>query len=163
MAGSEGAAAQQCAAATRLADLVLPATLFGGTVAAATASGGSTNAVLHLLAMAGEIDVELSLTDIDAVSRRTPLLGDLKPGDQFTAAELHQAGGAPALLRELLGAGAGPSSLLWVVMTLQLENSLQPLRLPARRQVVIRFRRGRPKEQRRGLRSAARSGCCPSR
>jgi dihydroxy-acid dehydratase len=84
---------------------ILTRPAFLNAVAAATASGGSTNAVLHLLAMAGEIDVELSLADIDAVSRRTPLLGDLKPGGQFTAAELHEAGGVPVLLRELLGAG----------------------------------------------------------
>ena len=84
---------------------ILTRPAFLNAVAAATASGGSTNAVLHLLAMAGEIDVELSLADIDAVSRRTPLLGDLKPGGQFTAAELHEAGGVPILLRELLGAG----------------------------------------------------------
>src|SRR5262249_60725650 len=45
------------------------------------------------------------LADINAVSRRTPLLGDLQPGGRFTAADLHQAGGVPVLLRELAGAG----------------------------------------------------------
>jgi dihydroxy-acid dehydratase len=84
---------------------VLTRPAFLNAVAAATASGGSTNAVLHLLAMARETGVELSLADIDAVSKRTPLLGDLKPGGRFTAAELYDAGGAPTLLRELLGAG----------------------------------------------------------
>jgi dihydroxy-acid dehydratase len=84
---------------------ILTRPAFLNAVAAATASGGSTNAVLHLLAMAREMGVELSLGDIDAVSKRTPLLGDLKPGGRFTAAELHQAGGVTVLLRELLGAG----------------------------------------------------------
>jgi dihydroxy-acid dehydratase len=83
-------------------------------VAAATASGGSTNAVLHLLAMAGEIGVELSLADIDAVSRRTPLLGDLKPGGRFTAAELHRADCVPALLRELADVGLIDGSAITV-------------------------------------------------
>ena len=84
---------------------ILTRPAFLNAVAAATASGGSTNAVLHLLAMASEIGVDLSLADIDAVSKRTPLLGDLQPGGRFTAAELHEAGGVPVLLRELLGAG----------------------------------------------------------
>lgn len=84
---------------------ILTRPAFLNAVAAATASGGSTNAVLHLMAMAREINVDLSLADIDAVSRRTPLIGDLKPGGQFTAAELHQAGGVAVLLHELLAAG----------------------------------------------------------
>jgi dihydroxy-acid dehydratase len=92
------------AAGTRPRD-ILTRPAFLNAVAAATASGGSTNAVLHLLAMAREVGVELSLADIDMVSKRTPLLGDLKPGGQFSAAELHEAGGVPVLLRELLGAG----------------------------------------------------------
>jgi dihydroxy-acid dehydratase len=95
---------QTLAAGVRPRD-VLTRPAFLNAVAAATASGGSTNAVLHLLAMARETGVELSLDDIDAVSKRTPLLGDLKPGGRFTAAELYDAGGAPALLRELLAAG----------------------------------------------------------
>ena len=93
---------------------ILTRPAFLNAVAAATASGGSTNAVLHLLAMASEIGVELSLADIDAVSRRTPLLGDLKPGGRFTAAELHEAGGVPTLLRELLGAGLIDGSAITV-------------------------------------------------
>jgi dihydroxy-acid dehydratase len=58
--------------------------------------------------------VELTLADIDAVSRRTPLLGDLKPGGRFDAAELHEAGGVPVLLRELLGAGLIDGSAMTV-------------------------------------------------
>jgi dihydroxy-acid dehydratase len=95
---------QALAAGTRPRD-ILTRPAFLNAVAAATASGGSTNAVLHLLAMARETGVELTLADIDEVSRRTPLLGDLKPGGQFDAAQLYDAGGAPVLLRELLGAG----------------------------------------------------------
>ncbi len=93
---------------------ILTRPAFLNAVAAATASGGSTNAVLHLLAMAHEIDVELSLADIDAVSRRTPLIGDLKPGGEFTAADLHEAGGVAVLLRELLAAGLLDGSAITV-------------------------------------------------
>jgi dihydroxy-acid dehydratase len=97
-------AVQALAAGVRPRD-ILTRPAFLNAVAAATASGGSTNAVLHLLAMARETGVDLSLADIDAVSKRTPLLGDLKPGGRFDAAALHEAGGVPVLLRELLAAG----------------------------------------------------------
>ena len=89
--------------------------------------------------MAGEIGVELSLTDIDAVSRRTPLLGDLQPGGQFTAAELHQAGGVPALLRELLGAGLIDGSAVTVTgRSLGEELERQPRAATKQAQQVIR-------------------------
>jgi dihydroxy-acid dehydratase len=73
-------------------------------IAAVTSSGGSTNGVLHLLAVAREAGVELSIDDFDAISERTPLLCDLKPGGQYVAVDLHEAGGVPVLvdrLREL--------------------------------------------------------------
>jgi len=74
-------------------------------VTAVAATGGSTNAVLHLLAVAGEVGVDLSLDDIDRLSRRTPLLADLKPGGRFTAVDLHRAGGIRLVARRLLEAG----------------------------------------------------------
>ena len=127
---------QTLAARVRPRD-VLTRPAFLNAVAAATASGGSTNAVLHLLAMARETGVELSLEDIDAVSKRTPLLGDLKPGGRFTAAELYDAGGAPALLRELLGAGLIDGSAITVTgRTLGEELERRPPGDPA--QQVIR-------------------------
>ena len=57
------------------------------------ASGGSTNAVLHLLAVAHEAGIELTIDDFDAISSRTPLLCDLKPGGRFVATDLYEAGG----------------------------------------------------------------------
>src|SRR6476661_3423227 len=60
---------------------------FENAIAGVAASGGSTNAVLHLLALAREIGVPLAIDDFDRVSRRTPLLADLKPGGQFTAVD----------------------------------------------------------------------------
>ena len=74
-------------------------------IAAVAATGGSTNAVLHLLAIAREAGVELTLADFDRVSARTPLLADLKPSGRFVATDLHAAGGSPLVARRLLDAG----------------------------------------------------------
>ena len=70
-------------------------------IASVAASGGSTNAVLHLLAIAHEIDVDLSIDDFDHVSSRTPTLCDLKPGGRFVATDLHEAGGIPLVAQRL--------------------------------------------------------------
>jgi dihydroxy-acid dehydratase len=74
-------------------------------IAGVMATGGSTNAVLHLLAVAKEAGVRLSLEDFDKVSQKTPLLADLKPWGRFTAPEMYQAGGMPVVARRLLDAG----------------------------------------------------------
>ena len=78
---------------------------FDNAIAAVAASGGSTNAVLHLLALAREVGVDLAIDEIDRISRRTPLLCDLKPGGRFAAVELHRAGGIAVLTRRLLDGG----------------------------------------------------------
>src|SRR5437762_8418552 len=78
---------------------------FENAIAGVAASGGSTNAVLHLLALAREIGVPLTIDDFDRVSRRTPLLADLKPGGQFVAVDLDHAGGIPLLAQRLVAAG----------------------------------------------------------
>jgi dihydroxy-acid dehydratase len=74
-------------------------------IAAVCASGGSTNAVLHLLAVAREAGVELAIDDFDGISRRTPLLADLKPGGRFVATDLYRAGGVGVLVDRLGEAG----------------------------------------------------------
>ena len=84
---------------------ILTRRAFDNAIAAVAASGGSTNAVLHLLALAREIGVELAIDDIDRISRRTPLLCDLKPGGRFAAVELHRAGGIALLTRRLIEGG----------------------------------------------------------
>ena len=78
---------------------------FENAIAGIAATGGSTNGVLHLLALAREAGVPLTLDDFDQVSRRTPLLADLKPGGRFTAPDLHRAGGVRLVAQRLLEAG----------------------------------------------------------
>ncbi len=74
-------------------------------IAAIATSGGSTNGVLHLLAVAREAGIELSVDDFDRISERTPLLCDLKPGGQYVAVDLYRAGGVPLVLGRLQEAG----------------------------------------------------------
>jgi dihydroxy-acid dehydratase len=74
-------------------------------IACACASGGSTNVVLHLLAVAREAGIELSIDDFERISRETPLLADLKPGGRFVATDLYAAGGVPLILKRLAEAG----------------------------------------------------------
>jgi dihydroxy-acid dehydratase len=74
-------------------------------IACACASGGSTNVVLHLLAVAREAGIELEIDDFEQISRRTPLLADLKPGGRFVASDLYAAGGVPLILSRLDEAG----------------------------------------------------------
>lgn len=69
------------------------------------ALGGSTNAVLHLIAMARSVDVELTIDDFQAVSDRIPFLADLKPSGKFVMEDLHEVGGTPAVMKYLLDAG----------------------------------------------------------
>jgi dihydroxy-acid dehydratase len=74
-------------------------------IAAIAASGGSTNGVLHLLAIAKEMGIELDIDDFDTISERTPLICDLKPGGQYVAPDLYEAGGVPLLTQRLSEAG----------------------------------------------------------
>src|SRR5262249_39446796 len=74
-------------------------------IAAIAATGGSTNGVLHLLAIAREAGVALSIDDFDRISERTPYLADLKPGGRFVAPDLYRAGGVPLVAQRLLDAG----------------------------------------------------------
>jgi dihydroxy-acid dehydratase len=78
---------------------------FQNAIAAVATSGGSTNAVLHLLAVAREVGVPLEIGEFDAISERTPLLCDLQPGGRYVATELYEAGGVPLVLNRLMQAG----------------------------------------------------------
>jgi dihydroxy-acid dehydratase len=74
-------------------------------IASVATSGGSTNGVLHLLAVAREIGVPLEIDEFDAISERTPLLCDLQPGGRYAATDLYEAGGVPLVLKRMLEAG----------------------------------------------------------
>jgi dihydroxy-acid dehydratase len=79
---------------------------FGNAMAITMALGGSTNAVLHLIAMAKSVDVPLALDDFQAASDRIPFLADLKPSGRYVMEDLHKVGGTPAVLKLLLEHGA---------------------------------------------------------
>ena len=74
-------------------------------MAAVAATGGSTNGVLHLLAIANELGIDLTIDEFDRVAERTPIVADIKPGGRFVATDLHAAGGVALVARELLKAG----------------------------------------------------------
>jgi dihydroxy-acid dehydratase len=81
---------------------ILTREAFENAIASVAASGGSTNAVLHLLAIAREAGVSLEIDDFQTVSERTPLLADLKPSGRFVAADMHRAGGIRLLAKRLM-------------------------------------------------------------
>jgi len=84
---------------------ILTRAAFENAIAAVAGSGGSTNGVLHLLAIAREAGVPLALEDFDTIAGRTPIVADLKPGGRYVATDLHEAGGVGLVARELVGAG----------------------------------------------------------
>jgi dihydroxy-acid dehydratase len=84
---------------------ILTRKAFDNAIASVAATGGSTNAVLHLLAMAREAGIPLTIDDFDVVSTRTPLIADLKPGGRYVAADLDRAGGIPLVAQRLVKAG----------------------------------------------------------
>ena len=84
---------------------ILTRQAFENAIASVAATGGSTNAVLHLLAMAREANVPLAIEDFDVISSRTPIIADLKPAGRFVAVDVHHAGGIPLIAKKLLEAG----------------------------------------------------------
>jgi dihydroxy-acid dehydratase len=106
-----GVARRVGAQAVRLADQgprpgeVITRKAIENAIAVVAATGGSTNAVLHLLAIAQEAGVALSLDDFDRISRNTPVIADLKPSGRFVATELHAAGGTALVVKRLIESG----------------------------------------------------------
>ncbi|MDP9427209.1 MAG: dihydroxy-acid dehydratase, partial [Actinomycetota bacterium] len=84
---------------------ILTKTSFENAIAAGAATGGSTNLVLHLLAIAREAGIELDIDDFDRVSEKTPIIADMKPGGRYTAVALDKAGGSRLLGRRMVEAG----------------------------------------------------------
>jgi dihydroxy-acid dehydratase len=84
---------------------VLTRAAFENAIACVAATGGSTNGVLHLLAIAREAGVDLTIDDFDTISARTPIVADIKPGGRYVATDLFKAGGVALVARELVAAG----------------------------------------------------------
>jgi len=84
---------------------ILTRQAFENAIASVAATGGSTNSVLHLLAMAREAGVTLAIEDFDVISARTPLLADLKPAGRYVATDVHRAGGIPVIAKKLIEGG----------------------------------------------------------
>ncbi len=109
---------------------------FENAVASVCATGGSTNAVLHLLALARDCDVDLCIDDFDEISRRTPLLVDLKPGGKYVAADVDKAGGIQLIAQRLVEGGYAHGSQKTVTGTTLAEASASAAETPG--QDVIR-------------------------
>jgi dihydroxy-acid dehydratase len=81
---------------------ILTRDAFENAIAAATGTGGSTNSVLHLIALAREADVPLTIDDFDAISRRTPIIADLRPGGTYVALDVDRAGGIALIAKRMV-------------------------------------------------------------
>jgi dihydroxy-acid dehydratase len=100
-----GKLVMELAKAQRLPKQILTRAAFENAVASVAATGGSTNAVLHLLAIAHTAGVPFAIDDFERISSRVPLIADLKPGGRFVATDLFEAGGTPLVAQRLLEAG----------------------------------------------------------
>ncbi|HEY5594134.1 MAG TPA: dihydroxy-acid dehydratase, partial [Nitrospiria bacterium] len=104
-------------------------------IAVCVAIGGSTNSVLHLLAIAHEAGVKLKIEDYDRISRRTPHLADMKPGGRYVMVDLDRVGGIPVVMKELLNAGLLHGDALTVTGRTVKEN-LKDVAFPTSQDVV---------------------------
>ncbi|WP_313693972.1 dihydroxy-acid dehydratase [Halorarum halobium] len=100
-----GELALECVEQDRRPSDVVSRKSFENAIAVQVAMGGSTNAVLHLLALAAEADVDLSIEEFDEISRRTPKIANLQPGGTRVMLDLHEVGGVPVVMRRLLAGG----------------------------------------------------------
>jgi dihydroxy-acid dehydratase len=112
---------------------------FENAIATVVAIGGSTNAVLHLVAMARAVGVELSIDDFQAASDKVPLLGDFKPSGRYVMEDLHRVGGTPAVLRLLLDKGLLDGDCVTVTGRTLAENLAKAGRLEAGQDVIRPF------------------------
>ncbi len=109
---------------------------FENAITTVMALGGSTNAVLHLMAMAHEAGVDLSLEDFDEISRRTPHIGDMKPFGKYHMVDLDRIGGVPVVLRSLLDAGLLHGDVMTVTGKTMAENLVDVV-VPVNQDVVV--------------------------
>ena len=115
---------------------ILTRRAFENAAATVAASGGSTNAVLHLTAIAREVGIEFSIDDFDRVARRTPLICDLKPGGRYAAHELHKAGGIAVVIKRLVEGGHVDGDALTVTGRTLAEECAEVIETPG--QQVVR-------------------------
>lgn len=116
--------------------MIMTKEAFENAIAVTSALGGSTNAVLHLLAIANEAGVELSLDDFNRVAEKVPHVADMKPGGQFHMSDLDRVGGVPVVLKMLLDAGLLHGDCLTVTGKTMAEN-LAEIDPPAPDGVVV--------------------------
>ena len=114
---------------------ILTRKAFENAITTLVAMGGSTNGVLHLLAIAREAGVPLALADFDRISRKTPHIADMRPGGRYTMADLQKVGGVPVVLKELLDGGFLHGEALTVTGRTMAEN-LNGVRRPEKQDVV---------------------------
>lgn len=111
---------------------------FENAIAVVMAIGGSTNAVLHLLAIAHSAEVELSIDDFESIRKKIPLFCDLKPSGQYVAVDLHQSGGIPQVMKMMLSAGMIHGDCLTVTGKTVAENLKDiPDQPPASQNVIL--------------------------
>ena len=110
---------------------------FENAIVLVTILGGSTNAVLHLLAMARAAGVELTIDDFQRISQRTPYLADLKPSGQYVMEDLHDVGGIPAVMKMLLEAGLLHGDCMTVTGKTVAENLADVAPLKEGQQVIV--------------------------
>lgn len=116
-------------------DILTREALENGIMCAAS-TGGSTNVVLHLMAIAAEAGVELNIDDFDEISERTPLIGDLRPGGQYVALDWDAAGGTPLLAERLLEANLLHGDVMTVTGKTIAEEAKQVVETPGQRVIL---------------------------
>ena len=137
-ARQSGAAVMSLIEAGMTARQIMTRPAFENAITTVMALGGSTNAVLHLMAIAHEAGVEIELEDFDRISRRTPHVGDLKPFGRFHMVDLDNVGGVPTVLRALLDEGLLHGDALTVTGKTMAEN-LSDVGLPSNEEVIRPF------------------------
>ncbi|MBA3297969.1 MAG: dihydroxy-acid dehydratase [Acidobacteria bacterium] len=135
-ADAAGALVMDVLRSDRRPSRIISARSLENAIASVAATGGSTNAVLHLIAIAREAGLTLTLDDFDRISARVPLLADLKPGGRFVATDLHAAGGTRLIAHRLAEAGALHTDALTVSGRTIGEEAAEARETPG--QVVVR-------------------------
>jgi dihydroxy-acid dehydratase len=115
---------------------ILTREAFENAIAIGAATGGSTNVALHIPAIAHELGIEITLDDVERVSRRTPTLADLRPGGRYVMLDLHKVGGVPVVLKAMLDAGVLHGDCLTVTGKTMAEN-LADIVVPTDQDVVL--------------------------